>query len=241
MSRYRAVLGAAVVAVTLMVGGCLRGPGWPWTDAGPTVSEERTIPAVTSVILRTPGEVMITTGAEPSLTVTAPEGILDRLTSTVDGDVLVLDSRDRLGRPGPVVYDLVLPTVETISLTGSGSVRVDGVKGADLTLDVRGSGSLRIEAIAVRDLDLAVAGSGSAVLEGSADRHRATVSGSGRVDATRLETAETAVSISGSGRADVTATETLVARVSGSGRITHAGGARVDATVSGSGVITARP
>src|SRR5262245_53761344 len=86
--------GAAALAL-VAVAGC---GGLPPTVAAGTAaatSENRTIAAVTGLELTTSGQVDITTGATPALSIEAPADVLPLLTSDVVGGTLRLSVKDR--------------------------------------------------------------------------------------------------------------------------------------------------
>jgi hypothetical protein len=204
------VLTTAAVLTAAALTGCVRA-------AGPMTSETREISDVTAVVLTTSGDVEITEG-EPSLTIHAPEGVLDRLTSDVNGGVLELGRR---GGPMPFVgeirYELTVPSLDTIEIDGSG----------DVTSSVVGD-----------TLTIAISGSGDVTVSGTADSLAIEIDGSGEVDADDLEVTDATVEISGSGDAELHVTGSLRVDISGSGSVSHRGGAEVDADISGSGDVT---
>ena len=122
MRTFRSAAALTAAASVLALAGCV-----PFVASGPMTSEERDIDAVSTVVLDTSGDLTISEG-EPSLVIHAPEGALDRLTSDVDGDTLVLGTT-----PGPEIvvgevrYDLTLPDLEAIELNGSGDVEATRV------------------------------------------------------------------------------------------------------------------
>jgi hypothetical protein len=210
ITRVLAV-GAAAFLASVALTGCVRA-------AGPMTSEARDISEVTAVVLDTSGDVEITEG-EPSLTIHAPENVIDRLTSEVTGGVLELGRR---GGPLPFVgevrYELTVPSLTSIEINGSGDVTSDVV-------DDR--------------LTITISGSGDVTVSGTADSLDIEIDGSGEVDADDLEVADASVEISGSGDADLHVTGALRVDISGSGSVTHRGGAEVDADISGSGDVEA--
>jgi hypothetical protein len=225
---------AAVIAV-LVTTGCAIG------DPGRAATQTRTVAGVTAVDLRTSGTLVITQGERVSLQVTAGENVIDRLTSDVRGGSLVLSvRRPGLVRLGTVRYDLVVPSLDGVRVSGSGGVESSGDLGPRLAVETSGSGSVRAEGLKLERLDVSISGSGSVQLVGSASRQTARISGSGGYAAGRLKSREAEVTISGSGNADLTVTDSLDAEISGSGSITYAGGATVNARTSGSGRITER-
>jgi hypothetical protein len=173
---------------------------------------------VTAVVLDTGGDLVIVEG-EPGLTIHAPAGVLDRLTSTIDDGVLELGQR---GGPfffgGDVRYELSVPDLESIEVNGSGDVEATASGGA-VRISINGSGDVEIT--------------------GTADSLDVEIDGSGEVDADDLPVGDAVVGISGSGDVRVYATGTLDVDISGSGTVTHRGGATVTSDISGSGSVDA--
>jgi hypothetical protein len=188
-------------------------------DPGPPRTEDRTVPAVRSVELATPGTLVVTTG-EPALRITAGADVIGDLTSQVQDGVLVLDSARSIDEFGDVRYELALPGLRELEVGGSGDVRVTG--------------------LAVDEFTVTSSGSGTITTSGSADKQSVRLEGSGRYDGTAFPTREAEVTVAGSGQADVQVTGTLDAVVEGSGTITHAGGATVASRIDGSGTVRAR-
>lgn len=206
------VLATAAVVTAAALTGCVR------ISAGPETSETREISDVTAVVLDTDGDVEISEG-EPSLTIHAPENVIDRLTSEVSDGVLELGRR---GGPMPFVgeirYELTVPSLDAIEINGSG----------DITSTVVGDA-----------LTITISGSGDVTVSGTADSLDLEIDGSGEVDADDLEVVDATVEISGSGDAELHVTGTLRVDISGSGSVSHRGGAEVDADISGSGDVDA--
>lgn len=235
--RRRALLLTAILAVAAaLLAGC-DGP----STAGPLVTQERDVAGATAVTLAGVGRLILSTGPTPSLTVTAGEGIIDRITSEVDDGVLTLDVRT-----GPTLgfsdirYDLVLPQVDALTVAGAGDV--DATLAAAEALDVRISGAGDVDAtgVSVERLGVTVTGTGSVTLTGSADRQDVEISGVGSYDGTQLKSRDAEVLVSGTGSANVLVSEALRANVSGTGSITYAGGAEVTTSVTGLGSVRER-
>ena len=222
----------ATSAMALALTGCAGLAG----DLGKTVTQDRDISAATALSLRTSGDVTLTIGSEPSLTITAGDKVIDDLTSEVRNGVLILDEEgSRFGSLGRITYALVLPSVEAITVDGSGSIDAELTTAETLSVAINGSGDLMGEGVDVTTLTAQIAGSGSADLIGNAVREAVTIAGSGDFRGADLVATDAAVVVEGSGGADVHVTGTLDAVISGSGSITHTGGATVTSNVSGSG------
>ncbi len=118
--RLNRIIAIATVSAVAALGltGCIMPAG-----TGPTVSEERDIEAVTTLVLDSSGDVNISEG-EPSLVIHAQQSAIGRLTSEVSGDTLTLGDTGGFmnWRFGEVRYDLTLPDLETLELNGSGDI-----------------------------------------------------------------------------------------------------------------------
>ncbi|MEU1971127.1 head GIN domain-containing protein [Microbacterium sp. NPDC019599] len=228
-----AALGVAASALALT--GCV-----PFVPTGPVKSEDRAIDAVTTVVLDGSGELTISEG-EPSLVVTAPEDALDRITTDVEGDRLVLgeESGFSFGMTR-VTYELTLPDLETIELTGSGDVESTVSAAGTVRLDLEGSGDVEWSDLEADRVEIRLSGSGEVTVTGETGELDIELDGSGSVDAEDLRATDAVVSVGGSGDVDVAAEESLDVDVSGSGRVTYSGNPSVNSNVSGSGEVVQR-
>src|SRR3954447_13532030 len=208
-------------------------------DPGPQRSVDRDIEAVSEVELATSGDLSLTTGPTPSLRITAGRDVLDHLSSEVHGDRLVLATTGSAGNLGEVRYDLVLPAVGTVEVSGSGSIRAASAAALG-AVELSGSGEVDADALDVDELTVDLSGSGTVTLAGRAGRQSVQIDGSGDYRAAGLDTTDAEVTVGGSGSADVQVSGTLHAVVDGSGTITHGGGASVETEIDGSGSVEER-
>lgn len=220
-------LTAATALVAVALTGCVR--------VGPMSSSTPEIDDVSAVVLDTSGDLTITEG-DPSLTIHAPAGILDRLTSEVRDGVLVLGRRPGFASFGfaEIRYELTVRSLESIEINGSGDVE-STVSGEELTIEINGSGDVVVTGLDAETVELRADGSGDIELMGDAGSLAAEIGGSGEVESSDLEVRNASVSISGSGEVDLHVTDTLEVEISGSGTVRHRGGATVEADISGSG------
>jgi hypothetical protein len=230
----RVVVTVSAAAVLGVGTGCAS-----FADPGPARSEDRTVDGVSRVRLETSGSLAVTEGGAPRLTVTAGEAVLDTLTSEVDDGVLVLGTRPGTHRLGTVRYELVVPELDALTVTGSGDASVSGVPGDALEVVTTGSGDVDLTGVAATRLVAELSGSGSLTAAGSTGSQQVTVSGSGDYRAEQLRSEEAAVTVSGSGDARVQVTGHLQADVTGSGDVLYSGRPEVESTVAGSGDVSA--
>ena len=113
------------------------------------------------------------TGDEPGLTVTvtvtAGEQVIDRLTSEVRDGVLVLDLPGRWVNLGPVDYDLVLPRVDRIAVEGAGNVRGEVAPTDAFKLTIDGAADVDLDGLDVDELTVRIAGVGDVEVTRSID------------------------------------------------------------------------
>jgi hypothetical protein len=229
-------------------------------DAGPATTQQRSIEGVTAVELDTSGDLTVTLGDTTSLSVTAGEKVIDRLTSAVEDGILRLGiSGQALSFGGEIRYELTVPSLESIVVQGSGDADVDlsgatapvitvkgsgGVTARGLTADtasitVDGSGSVEADEIDVQRLTVRIDGSGEITANGEAASQSVEIRGSGDYHGADLRSTDAKVVIRGAGGARVHVTGELEAPIDGSGDIRHSGGAPVTEDVSGSGEVVA--
>lgn len=165
--------------------------------------------------------VTVRVGSGQSVVVRADHNLLGRITTVVQAGTLVIGNTGSFGTKTPMSVDVSVPSLDSITLSGSGIISVEGVETEHLGVTLSGSGVLRASGTVSR-LDVSLGGSGDAQLEGLIARDvRAVVSGSGRIL--------------------VTAVRTLDASVPGTGAIVYGGDPKLLTTsVTGTGAITRR-
>lgn len=221
-------------SLTIALAGC----GYLSPPVEPRVTENRDIDEVTALVLKTSGDVSVTLGDEPTLTITARPSTMDLLTAEVNNGVLTLDVNGPHLWMGDVRYALTVPVISDITIDGSGDVLVDFTGADDITVAISGSGDVDGSGIDAASVSSSIRGSGNIELSGSADSHTVRIVGSGDVDGVDLETERAEVSITGSGDAAVNVTKQLDADISGSGDIRYTGRAKVSSSVTGSGSVS---
>lgn len=207
-------------------------------DPGRTVTEQRDVSGAGAVTLAGVGRLDITIGPAASLEITAGERLIDRITSDVTDGMLVLDIREgpNLGLGG-IEYRLVLPTVESVTVSGAGDVDAKLDRSPSLAVLLAGAGDVTAAGVDVKDLSVTVSGAGSVSLSGSAGRQRVEISGLGGYHGAELKSDDAEVLVSGAGSASVTVTGSLDATVTGAGSITYSGSPTVTSTVTGVGSV----
>ncbi len=185
----------------------------------------------------------------------AESNIIPHIRSIVHGRSLELDTQDNLHNNYPINIYVKSPEINSLILSGSGTMSADSVNTDELNLDISGSGRIygvfwtdRIglalsgsgsidAAIYTNLMDSRISGSGNIGLTGTADQGVLKISGSGNINAYDLLQKESDVSISGSGSIYVTVMDHLRVDISGSGSVFYRGNPTLETNISGSGTI----
>jgi mannose-6-phosphate isomerase-like protein (cupin superfamily) len=178
-------------------------------------------------------------GPAASLEVRGEQRLLGNVESTQQGGVLHIGTRGIVLRHNrPLQAILVLPTLASLTVDGSGDSTVDGFSGEriDVSLDgsgsvkfngrfrqvhagLHGSGDLEVMGGSSDTVEAEVVGSGNMTLAGSCKEFKARSTGSGELDAQHLRAETVAVRQLGSGSSTVFARGAVSASVSGSGDV----------------------
>lgn len=210
-------------------------------------TETRDVSGFNEVVLRGFGDATIIQGDEEGLTIEADEEILARLGSEVHGTRLVLGLNLEWWEwltwwfswlfmaNKEVRYTIQLRDFAGASISGSGKILADELRGASCRFSISGSGNVGIEHLDAGAVETHISGSGNVKMGGRAERQRIQISGAGSVQNSELETQDTEVRISGSGKASVNAARNLGVDISGSGSVFYRGQPKVRQSISGSG------
>jgi hypothetical protein len=164
--------------------------------------------------------VTIRVGSAQSVAVTGAEGVVDRVTTAVRGGDLVIADRGDIDTDGPMRVTISVPSLDRVTLSGSGTVTVEGVTGDEFTAELPGTGTL--------------------VASGRVDRLTAVLSGAGTLGLAGLVAEDTVGRLEGTGEIDLHATSTLDATLSGTGSISYSGSPTVTTHNTGVGTVTGR-
>lgn len=189
--------------------------------SGVAATQTRDVPPFSAVTLAGSNNVVIRIGGRQSVAVGGDIDVLDHITTRVVEDRLVIGTTGNVTSQTPMRVDITVPSLQDLSLDGSGVMVVHGIHTADLTVTLSGSG-------------LIFAG-------GSVTRLDVTLSGAGDVRLGGLVAQHARAALDGSGRIALTATTSLDASLPGTGTILYGGNpADVTKNVTGEGTITSR-
>ena len=174
--------------------------------------------------------VEISQGDVRELTLRGSADDLDREPFAIKGRRLVLGKSSVSGNGfAKVKYRVVVPQLQELHLKGSGDVYVkpmmlgEGLANKEISISVDGSGDIKLYGLRGEDIELRVKGSGDIkAVDVDANRLYAMVAGSGDLYIQTLQASSAEVVVTGSGDVEVTRggyVQTLEANVIGSGDI----------------------
>jgi hypothetical protein len=190
--------------------------------SGVPASQARELAPFEAVELAGSNEVTIRVGGEQSVVVHADDNLLDRVTTRVgDGKLVIGNEGGGFTTRNPIRVDVVVPAVDELALSGSGTIDAEGIDVDELRVVLSGSGVVSASG-RTRRVEVKLNGSGDAKLQG-------------------LVAEEAHAKLSGSGRIAVNATESIDASVPGTGSIEYSGNPpQVRKSVDGVGSVSAR-
>lgn len=213
----------------------------PASAEGGTVRQIRMVPSFTSIVLDGVGTVRVKKGPL-SVTVTIDEDLADSFKTEVVDGALKIGYRTGIGlglamrRLSTCEVDVSVPSLDAVTVNGSGKLSFDGFSGGRFAIAVNGAarvaGTVNHDALAVR-----ITGAGLVELDGKADAFDAGCTGSAELSAGSMGCRAAKVSLSGSGRVELRVKDALSVSVSGSGAVRYWGSPELKTSVSGSGSV----
>ncbi|RSK49498.1 head GIN domain-containing protein [Hymenobacter rigui] len=203
--------------------------------------ETRSVGTFTSVGLGGSMKVVLRQGSPQKVEVEGEAEDLAHLETVVSNGKLRINTKKQSGMSwynfkAPVTVYVTVPTINALSVSGSGSIKAaDGIKADKLDLGVSGSGTIQLTSVTATKISSSLSGSGTIQAAGVAPEQEISVSGSGGVQASKLQSKTCSISISGSGDCRVQATQLLEASIVGSGDVYVTGNPQVKSSVVGSG------
>ena len=187
--------------------------------SGVAATQPRRLAPFRSVELAGTNNVTIRVGGRQTVLVHADRNLLRRITTAVRGSSLVIgNTPGSFMTKSPMSVEISMPSLSSVTLSGSGFVSLTDVKTSNLRISLPGSGVLRAT--------------------GRATRLTTSLGGSGIVELGQLVARDVHATVRGSGRIVVAATDSLDASVQGNGAITFNGDPpHLTTSVTGNGAI----
>lgn len=208
--------------------------------SGKVATESREARGFTGVAVSIPATVVVRQGEPAAVSVEADDNLLPEVQTVVEGGILKVRFKRSLDIPGRATLRVLVvgPTIESLSVAGSGDILAEALRSKSLAISVAGSGDVRIAKLEADSLKVSIAGSGDVKVAGKVATVSVSIAGSGDLEASRLEAARAKVSIAGSGDAALWVREALEVSSVGSGDVRYLGDPVVKSSAVGSGSVT---
>ncbi len=228
---------AFVIIGLLALGGCDTSTAY---GDGTIKAETRNVSGFSKVSLSGTGNLVIQQAPAESLTVTAEDNILPLIKTTVEGNTLVIKYQDNVSvQPTkPIIFALTVKTLTGVSVSGEGTVTLNGINTPSLDIHMSGAGNVTAHGISTTSLDVNISGAANVAIDGHTVRQTITISGAGKYQADQFISNDATIDISGAGSGTVNAQDTLDVTISGEGSVKYIGNPTVTQHISGAGSVT---
>lgn len=195
-----------------------------------------------TLIVSGSGEVIVTQGEQPALSITADENFFEYITVENLEDTLEIgqESLTNFVSDDTIRYEVTVVDLQAYELRGSANMTAEQLSADSLSLSVLGSGNIVIDELVGNTLSVLVSGSGDVTLGGRVDAQTIEINGSGSLVLDDLESQSADIDVSGSGDVSVWATTTLNVNIAGSGDVIYSGSPTLTESVNGSGSVEAK-
>jgi DNA-binding transcriptional regulator YdaS (Cro superfamily) len=190
-----------------------------------------------------PFQVSVLTGRPPSGLASGDQQGIERVSIEVQGRILrIRPNRSWGGYPGENAgaVKLVVSThgLRSAAVNGSGSLTIDKAKAMKFDAGLSGSGRIEIGRLEADALVLGLTGGGKLVVGGTAKTLRATISGSGDLDAAALAVEDADINADTSGLVAIAARRSAKINATGAGDVTVDGRPACTVEQSGAGRVS---
>ena len=149
--------------------------------SGTAKSETRNVTGFDEIEANGAVNLAISFGAEYQVKIEADDNLLEHVTTEVNGDTLVIGSKDHINPKSKINVTITMPGLERLEVNGASTGEIAGLKGDKLALALNGASTLRIEG-EVGELDVTASGASSINAEGlKAENADANASGASKI------------------------------------------------------------
>lgn len=184
------------------------------------------------------GELTVTLGDAPALSIEAEENLLPYIKAYTRGDTLVIEIEDgvNIQPTEPVRFAITAVSLEAVDVSGVGDVNLPELAADSFNVAISGIGDVEISSLTAERLTAEMSGLGDLTIrDGQVGSQKVDISGGGKYTAAQMESAEAEIIVSGLGSATLWAEETLDVTISGSGNVSYFGSPQVTSDISGIG------
>ena len=163
-------------------------------------TQTRDVDTFTGILVEGAMNLEVTVGEEQRVIITTDAGYNDRVETTVEDGVLVIDQKGRRWRDIDVEVTIEVPSLDSFIIEGAADADISGISSDSFTVRIDGAADI--------------------TLEGECVKASYEVNGAGDINAKEFICEEVDIEINGAGDADVYASETITATLNGVGDIT---------------------
>lgn len=206
-----------ILAAVILLAGCGSNQV---SGNGKVVTKTRTIENFNKIAIRGAYQVVVTQGNQDSLKITTDSNIVPLVMTKVKDKQLSIYNRKGISfsLTKPVMVQLIVKNLEEVTASGANALVISSFSGNGLKIDT--SGSI------------------NAILAGKVRNLSMQISGSGKINATKLVAKNVNIRLIGSGQVMVHATDKLDTKITGSGSIMYSGNPdNVGQSIIGSGTL----
>ncbi len=206
-------------------------------------SKTYTLGSFDSIDISGSAAVRFTQGPVDQITVEGGDDALKSVDMQVQGGKLSIHSSGawKFWTSRQVQLSISARQLRRIAISGAGSFHAPAVVNAnELSVSISGSGSVRLDRLEAEALKFSVSGAGEGAFGGQVQDVGVSIAGKGKFSGEQLASERARVAISGVGDVMVWATRELRISVAGAGSVDYWGSPQVKRSVSGSADITHR-
>lgn len=163
------------------------------------VSENRDVKIFSRILIKGAMDLSVEAGKKQSVQVTTESSHIDRVTTTVKGDVLVISMTGRRWRNADVSVTISMQTLDGLAVKGAVDAELLNIDSKNFSIKIDGAGDITIEGKC-----------------GSADFQ---INGAGDLNAQDFKCKDVSIEINGAGDAEVYASASVEASIRGVGDI----------------------
>lgn len=170
---------------------------------GQETTHARDLQNFTRIDLRGAGAIHLTQGQDFSVDITTDDAVHDIIETLIDNETLIIkfaDEHKSVNIKSDIRYDITMPIVAGIRISGGGSLHCDAIAGKTFALDLPGGSSVALKSVAVADFKMRVQGGSKLSLDQvQAARVQMDMPGSVNMTIGQLSADDLTMSITGTG------------------------------------------
>jgi len=172
-----------------------------------------------------------------SLNIEADENLHQFITTKIENNKLIIDSKEALCPSKRINVYINAPTFSNIDISGAVDVQcANKLILSDIKLDLSGASEINLN-LEAKNLDIDCSGAGKLLLSGKVTDVKVDCSGASEIEAFDLLSENFKISSSGAGKAKLNVSKKLDVDISGAGSVLYKGNPVISQEISGAGSV----